>query len=153
VLCLEWLDPPWVAGHWMPEIVDLAGGQDVLASPGAPSRRVSWPEIVAARPEAAIVMPCGFGLERTMAEVDVLLDVPEIDQLPSFRSGCVYAVDGSSYFNRPGPRLVEGLELLSALLHPEVFRRAVSPAAAQKMSGSLGGPGTRPKHLSFERVV
>jgi iron complex transport system substrate-binding protein len=118
VLCLEWLDPAWIAGHWIPEVVDAAGGWDVLGRTGDPSRRVTWKEIARADPEVVILMPCGFDVERTLQEIDVLHSVPEVAQMRAFRSDDVYAVDGSRYFNRPGPRIAEGVELLAAILHP-----------------------------------
>jgi iron complex transport system substrate-binding protein len=136
VFCLEWLDPPWVAGHWMPEVVQIAGGSDVLGPAGEPSRRVSWAEVAAAAPDAVILMPCGFGVERTIAELPVLWTIPEIRRIPAFVRGEVYAVDGSSYFNRPGPRIVDGIELLAAIFHPELFSRVLPERAVRKLAAS-----------------
>jgi len=116
VVCLEWLDPPWLAGHWMPELVEVAGGVDALGIAAEPSRRATWAEIKAARPEVLILMPCGFDVPRTLQELDVLCTVPEVADLPAVRSGRVFAVDGSRYFNRPGPSIAEGAELLAGLL-------------------------------------
>ncbi|HZS93879.1 MAG TPA: cobalamin-binding protein [Chloroflexota bacterium] len=121
VLTLEWLDPPFVGGHWVPEMVALAGGRDVLGTAGRPSRQVAWDEVAGTNPEIAVLMPCGFDLERTIRESeDVTL--PDVwRSLASVREGNVFAVDGSAYFNRPGPRLVDGVEILAAILHPDEF--------------------------------
>lgn len=130
VVCLEWLDPLFNGGHWVPEQVAIAGGEDVLGEPGARSREVSWDEVRLLRPELLVVMPCGFGASRALAEARVLASLPGWDALPAARDGGVYAVDGSSYFSRPGPRLVDGVELLAALFHPDRFASPSPDAAA-----------------------
>jgi iron complex transport system substrate-binding protein len=127
--CMEWTDPPWVAGHWIPEMVAIAGGTDVLGQVGAPSVRVEWERVRAAAPEVLVLMPCGYDLARTLAERPVVAALPGWDTLPAVRAGRAYAVDGSAYFNRPGPRLVDGLELLAHVLHPERWSRPALPAA------------------------
>jgi iron complex transport system substrate-binding protein len=131
VLTLEWIDPVFVGGHWVPEMVARAGGRDVLGVAGHPSREVSWPEVVASAPEVVVLMPCGFGLERSIEEFRKANFPPEWQQLPAVRHDRVYAVDGSSYFNRPGPRLVDGVEILGSILHPEVFASAPAGAFAR----------------------
>ncbi|MCX5723644.1 MAG: cobalamin-binding protein [Nitrospirae bacterium] len=118
VVCIEWLSPLYVAGHWVPEMVQLAGGQDVLAQPGSPSRVVTWDEILAAAPDVLIVMPCGFSVERTQAELSQLMRQPGQWALPPALAPHTFLVDASSYFSRPGPRLIDGIELLASLLHP-----------------------------------
>jgi iron complex transport system substrate-binding protein len=118
VACIEWLSPLYAAGHWVPEMVHLAGGEDVLAQPGSPSRVVTWDEIFAAAPEVLIVMPCGFSVERTKTELFQLMQQPGQWHLPHTLAERTYLVDASSYFSRPGPRLIDGIELLAALLHP-----------------------------------
>ncbi len=118
VACLEWLDPPYCGGHWVPEMVALAGGQDVLGRAGEPSFRVRWEDIVAAQPEVVVVMPCGYGVEQAAAEFAETPLPPGWSGLPAVREGRVYAVDASSYFSRPGPRLANGIEILAQLLHP-----------------------------------
>jgi iron complex transport system substrate-binding protein len=133
VFCLEWLDPPWTAGHWVPEMVGMAGGFDALGGIGQPSRRTTWPEIAAFAPEVMILMPCGFDLARTLGELERTELPPEWSGLPAVRSGRVYAVDGSAYFNRPGPRLVNGLELLAAIIHPELFDLPPLPDAVRRV--------------------
>jgi iron complex transport system substrate-binding protein len=118
VACIEWLSPLYAAGHWVPEMVQLAGGQDVLAQPGSPSRVVTWGEVLAATPEVLIVMPCGFSVERTQTELFQLMQQPGQWPLSSDLMQHTFLVDASSYFSRPGPRLIDGIELLAAILHP-----------------------------------
>ncbi len=125
-LCLEWLDPLFSAGHWVPEMVELAGGTGVLAKAGEKSRRVETREVALAAPETAVLMPCVFHLERTLREAPTVTKQPWWQDLPAARRGRVWAADGSSYFNRPGPRLVAGLEILAHILHPEIFPRSPS---------------------------
>jgi iron complex transport system substrate-binding protein len=102
-------------------MVALAGGVDLLATAGAPSTTIPWERVVDARPDVLVLMPCGFSIERTLAELDRLTSRPGWRDLPAVRSGAVYAVAGPAYFNRSGPRLVNGVELLAALFHPERF--------------------------------
>lgn len=118
VVCIEWLSPLYVAGHWVPEMVQLAGGQDVLAQPGSSSRVVIWDEILNAAPEVLIVMPCGFSVERTHTELLELMQQPGQWRLSTDLAQHTFLVDASSYFSRPGPRLIDGIELLAAILHP-----------------------------------
>jgi iron complex transport system substrate-binding protein len=121
VLCLEWLDPLYQGGHWIPEMVALAGGEAVLATAGEKSVRLRWEDVIAADPEVIVMMPCGFHLEETIAQAK---SASWADNLPAawegvsaVRHGEVYAVDGTAYFSRPGPRLVDGLEILHAILN------------------------------------
>ena len=111
VAALEWLDPVFVGGHWVPQMIELAGGEDVLGLPGERSRTASWEEIAAARPEVVIVMPCGLYADEAAKEAERHRDA--LDAL----GARVHAVDAAAYFSRPGPRLVDGVELLSELLH------------------------------------
>lgn len=119
--CIEWLDPLFSAGHWVPEMVRLAGGEELFAEPKEPSARLTWQEIFEAGPEVLILMPCGFDVERAVQEAGILPALPGWSELPAVKSGRVWAVDANSYFSRPGPRLVEGVEVLGRILHPEVF--------------------------------
>lgn len=119
VFCAEWVDPLFCAGHWVPEMVELAGGRDGLGRPGADSVRVAWADVARWAPEVLVVMPCGFRLEAAVAQVRALAALPGWDALPAVRAGRVYAVDANAYFARPGPRVVEGIELLAHLFHPE----------------------------------
>jgi iron complex transport system substrate-binding protein len=114
VLALEWSDPPFNGGHWVPEMIDAAGGSAVLADAGAPSRRLSWGEIEGQSPEVVVFMPCGYDLDRAVAEGGTLLTRSELEG-----ASAVFAVDASSYFSRPGPRLVDGVEVLAWALHPD----------------------------------
>jgi iron complex transport system substrate-binding protein len=119
--CVEWLDPLMAAGNWMPELVAIAGGRNALGRTGAHSPTISFADLAAADPDAILVLPCGFDLERTLAELPLLTERPEFASLRAARAGRVYAADGNQYFNRPGPRLVESLEILAELLHPGAF--------------------------------
>ncbi len=118
VLCVEWLNPLYIAGHWIPDMVALAGGQDPLGSPGEPSRPVTWDQVVEAKPDVLVLMPCGFSIERTLHELQSLTRDWNWTALPAVRNGRVFAVDASSYFSRPGPRLVEGVAILASIIHP-----------------------------------
>jgi iron complex transport system substrate-binding protein len=118
VACLEWLDPPFNAGHWVPEQVRYAGGEDVLGEPGARSREISWAEVVSSRPDIVVAMPCGWDARRAAREALAM---------PSVGGARVVGVDGAAYFSRPGPRLIDGVELLGSILHPEVV---VAPVGA-----------------------
>jgi iron complex transport system substrate-binding protein len=127
--CIEWLDPPFSAGHWVPEMVRIAGGKEVLAGPGERSARLSWDEVFVASPEVLVLMPCGFDARRTVEEARrVLPRFAGWENLRAVENGRVWAVDANSYFSRPAPRLAEGVEILARILHPEVFPEA--PAAA-----------------------
>jgi iron complex transport system substrate-binding protein len=115
VAALEWLDPVYVAGHWTPQLIELAGGEDVLGLPGEPSQTVSWETVAAARPEVVVVMPCGYDEPRAQAEAATY--ARELAQVGAAR---IVAVNASAYFSRPGPRLIDGLELLAHVLHPAI---------------------------------
>ena len=117
VAALEWLDPPMAAGHWVPELIAAAGGADVLGTPGAPARWLSWAELAAAEPDVVLAMPCGFDLARTRRELAALAGTPGWDALRAVRAGRVHALDGNAYFSRPGPRLAESAEVLERVLH------------------------------------
>jgi iron complex transport system substrate-binding protein len=117
VLCLEWLDPPYVAGHWVPEMVERAGGVDVLGHQGKPSFRVEWEAVLAARPEVIVVMPCGYSLAAAEKEFRGLPLPPGWSGLPAVRDGRVFVVEASGYFSRPGPRLAAGLGVLAEAIH------------------------------------
>jgi iron complex transport system substrate-binding protein len=124
VACLEWLDPLFVAGHWVPEMVTLAGGFDGLGRPREKSVPVSWDAVRAYDPEIIVVAACGFDVARTRLEVPLLTDRPGWRDLTAVRKGRVYLADGGAYFSRPGPRVVHGLECLSAIIHaPERLER------------------------------
>ncbi|HEU5409452.1 MAG TPA: cobalamin-binding protein [Candidatus Acidoferrales bacterium] len=119
VACLEWLDPIYVGGHWVPEMVACAGGIDVLGQASKPSFRVSAEQVMEAQPEIIVVMQCGYGVARNRADYNRAKFPPRWTEIPAVRSGRVFAVDANSYFSRSGPRLVDGVALLSHLCHPE----------------------------------
>ena len=121
VFVCEWLDPPFAAGHWVPDMVAVAGGQDVATRPGEPSRRLSWPDVAGLDPDVVVLAPCGFDLARTLTETDPDALRRELGETSARREGNVFAVDANAYFSRPGPRLVDGVELLAHLLHPEAY--------------------------------
>ena len=112
-LVLEWTDPPMSAGHWIPELVEIAGGEPILANPGANSQRLEWSTIAAAEPDAVIVAPCGFDLAKTQTAIDELDAIAEWGSLSARRNGRVLAMDGNAYMSRPGPRLVDSAEIIA----------------------------------------
>lgn len=132
VACLEWLDPIFIAGHWIPEMVTLAGGDDVLGHAGHPSFVVEWDGVLAAEPEIIVVMPCGFDIPRTRSEMRLLTARPGWETLGAVRSNAVFLTEASSYFSRPGPRVVDGLEILATILHPERFSFDLGPQAFER---------------------
>jgi iron complex transport system substrate-binding protein len=125
VAALEWLDPPFAAGHWTPQLIAYAGGQDVLGFSGESSAQHTWMGVAAAQPDIVIVMPCGYGAEIAHREAEM-----HRDELAAVGAGEVVAVDASAYFSRPGPRIVDGLELLAHILHPELVPENPAPAHA-----------------------
>ena len=136
--CIEWLDPPFSAGHWVPEMVRLAGGEELFARAGEPSKRLSWEEVFGAAPEVLVLMPCGFDAARAAGEARALPEMPGWEDLPAVKNGRVWAVDANSYYSRPAPRLVEGVEILARILHPQVFPEAPEPEAAARLSYAFG---------------
>jgi iron complex transport system substrate-binding protein len=130
VAALEWLDPVYVAGHWTPQMIELAGGEDVLGLPGERSQTVSWEALAAAEPEIVVAMPCGYDERRAHVEAEAYAR-----ELASVAAARVVAVNASAYFSRPGPRLIDGLELLAHVLHPECVTQAPAGAAALTVLG------------------
>lgn len=139
VLALEWLDPPFVPGHWVPEMVALAGGLNVAGVAGEPSREVAWEELAGLDPDVLVVMPCGYGLTAARADADAHAGRLVAVAGRAVRGGRAHVVDGSSYFNRSGPRVVTGVEILAALLHPG--RVGPPPAGAAEVWRPAGGGG------------
>ncbi|TDP98108.1 cobalamin-binding protein [Labedaea rhizosphaerae] len=134
VAVIEWLDPVWPAGHWVPEQVTAAGGIPLLAAPGEHTEPVAWEAVVAARPDVVLLAPCGFSPDRTLAELEVLTRLPGWSELSE-----VWVLDGPAYFNRPGPRVVRGAEVLAWVLHGVEADPPVTPGEAR----SLHGGGSR----------
>ena len=126
VAAIEWLDPPFVAGHWTPQLIEWAGGEDALGFPGEHSFQTDWDTVAAAQPDVVVVMPCGYDAARARAEAETFRD-----RLEALGAGQIVAVEAAAYFSRPGPRLIDGLELLAYLLHPDRFPEP-PPAAAQR---------------------
>jgi len=136
-LAIEWLEPLYVAGHWVPELIELAGGEPMNPA-GEPSYEISWEDIEVFDPEVMVVMACGFSPERTLEEIDLLTDYEDWEELRAVKNGEVYLVDGSHYFNRPGPRIVVGLEILAKILHPELFPELRIPKGSmRRLEGAL----------------
>lgn len=136
VACLEWIDPLYGPGHWLPEMIALAGGEPGLGAAGARARRIAWSDVIAFAPEVIIVTPCG--MERTRAREEALRVLPYRagwKALPAVRANRVYAVDGNAYFSRPGPRMVDSLELLAELIHPELFNGWGPPESWVRLHG------------------
>jgi len=131
VFFMEWLQPPWAGGHWIPQMVDYAGGFDGLGRLGKPSHRIGWDEVVEYQPEVIVLSPCGFDANQVMEEAHVLASYEEWDKIPAFQSSRVYAVNASAYFSRSGPRVVEGLEILAHIIHPELFPENPHPEAVK----------------------
>jgi iron complex transport system substrate-binding protein len=121
VACIEWIDPLMAAGNWVPEMVDLAGGRDVLGALGQHSAWLEWEKLVQADADVIVLMPCGFDLERTRHESKTLTNHPGWRDLRAVKTRNIYITDGNHYFNRPGPRVVESIEILAEILHPKLF--------------------------------
>jgi iron complex transport system substrate-binding protein len=121
VFCMEWVNPPYCGGHWMRELVEIAGGCDDLALLHRPSCRVEWSKVLAFAPEVIVLTCCGFSLGRSAQEGEILATYEGVRDLPAAKAGRIYATDGSAYFSRPGPRIVESLEILGHLIHPALF--------------------------------
>jgi len=134
VFCMEWLDPVYCSGHWVPEMVEIAGGLDQLGRAGADSIRIAWDDVREWAPEVLVIAPCGFNLEQVLAQVPQLSAYAGWSELPAVQSGRVFAVDANSYFARPGPRVIEGTELLAHLFHPDLFAWEGPADAFQRLS-------------------
>jgi iron complex transport system substrate-binding protein len=133
VAALEWLDPPFAAGHWTPQLIDYAGGEDVLGFVGEHSEERTWEEVRLAAPDVVVVMPCGFDAQLAYREAEM-----QRERLAAVGAGEVVAVDASAYFSRPGPRIVDGLELLAHILHPELVPEASAEALTVDLSAPVG---------------
>jgi iron complex transport system substrate-binding protein len=139
VLALEWLDPPFIAGHWVPEMIAIAGGQDALGQPGERSRTATWDELEDTPCDVAVVMPCGYGAERSAEEARTFAA-----RIDSLRAARAVAVDASAYFSRPGPRLVTGVELIGHVLHPDRVERPPGTEVIEVRAEGLEPPQAMP---------
>ena len=133
VACLEWIDPLMASGNWMPDLVRMAGGRNLFGEPDRHSPRLEWAEVVAADPDVILILPCGFDIPRTRQELPALTRRPEWSSLRAMRMNRTYLLDGNQYFNRPGPRLAESLEILAEIFHSEVFSFGHKEAGWQRL--------------------
>ena len=122
IACIEWTEPLMSASNWIPELITYAGGKPLFSSTGKPSEILKWQDFVNSNPDIIIFMPCGFDLNRTRTEANSLTQKPEWEKLQAVQNGQVYITDGNSYFNRPGPRLADSLEIVAEIIHPEIFQ-------------------------------
>lgn len=139
VALLEWLDPPFCCGHWSPELVALAGGEEVLGRAGQASTTVSWADIAQADPDVLVFACCGFDITRSSRDVALVLDDPQVRRLRAVRAGAVWLIDGNQYFSRPGPRLVDSCEILAHALHPANHPLPAGLPAAQRIAPATRG--------------
>ena len=129
ILCIEWIEPIMVAANWVPELVGLAGGKNVMSVSGSDSNYCSWDEVEKTNPEIMIMMPCGFEIKRTLEDLHYLQKREGWQELKAVKENKVYVVDGNQYFNRPGPRLVDSAEILAEIINPDYFERKYSENA------------------------
>ena len=118
---MEWVDPPFCSGHWVPELVEIAGGYDPLGRKHQPSVQIEWQEVIDTRPDIIVLAPCGYDINRARRDYEILRGFPDFDSLPAARRGEIYLVAASAYFARPGPRIVDSVEILAGILHPREF--------------------------------
>lgn len=123
---MEWVEPPFCSGHWGPELVEIAGGNDLLGRKHKPSAQVDWREVIDARPEVMVLAPCGYDIDRAREDYKILRTFRDFDSLPAAQRGEIYLVNASAYFARPAPRIVDSLEILAGILHPNEFPEFVS---------------------------
>ncbi|MCH9009147.1 MAG: cobalamin-binding protein [Chloroflexi bacterium] len=145
VACIEWLDPLIVAGHWVPEMVEIAGGHDALAKPGEPSRRIGFDDLRSADPDILILMPCGFDVERAEVELGRTPGSDEWRSLAAVRNRRAYVTDAGSLFSRSGPRLVDSLEVLGKIVHPDLFGEGLPSEYAKRLDA---WPSQIPEEIS-----
>ena len=137
VLHLEWVDPLMCGGHWVPEMVELAGGVNCFGDKDTGSFRMEWSDVVASQPDVIVFMPCGFEVKRGLEDVPIVAALEGWDSLPAVENNRVYVVDASAYTSRSGPRLITGLEIMAEMMHPELFSGSIPEAGAARVYGSL----------------
>ena len=137
LLHVEWADPLMCGGHWVPEMVELAGGENCFGDKESGSFRVEWTDVVASQPEVIVFMPCGFDVKRALQDVPILASQEGWADLPAVQNNRVYVIDASAYTSRSGPRLVTGLEIMAEMLHPELFSGLVPESGALRLYGGL----------------
>jgi iron complex transport system substrate-binding protein len=136
---MEWVDPPFCAGHWGPELVEIAGGHDPLGRKHERSVQISWEQVLGAHPEVMVLALCGYDAARARRDFELLRNYPGLESLPAVRNARVYAVDANALFARPGPRIVDSLELLAGILHPEEFPEFAVNEESGRWNASLAG--------------
>jgi iron complex transport system substrate-binding protein len=139
VLHLEWADPLMCGGHWVPEMVEMAGGVNCFGDKETGPFQLTWPDIVASQPEVIILMPCGFDVKRALQDVPLLAGKEGWESIPAVQNNRVYAIDASAYTSRSGPRMVIGLEIIAEMIHPELFSGIIPEAGALRLYGNLVG--------------
>lgn len=130
ILCLEWINPFFIAGHWVPQMVEIAGGVNVLSSRGQPSHRIAVKDVLESDPEKIVMMPCGFDIDRTLKEIEASNTWNELRGLRAFQNNEVYVVDAGAFFSKPGPRVVTGLEILAKISNPKLFTDLLVPTGS-----------------------
>src|SRR5262249_26078313 len=135
---MEWVDPPFCCGHWGPELVEIAGGHDPLGRKHQPSVQIDWREVLDARPEIVVLALCGYDIDRARRDYELLRRFPKFDSLPAARRGEIYLVDASAHFARPGPRIIDSLEILAGILHPKGFPEFASRGPNDPRSVRVG---------------
>ncbi len=141
VLHLEWVDPLMCGGHWVPEMVELAGGVNCMGDKESGSFRMEWPDVIASRPDVIVFMPCGFDVKRGLQDVPVVSALEGWEGLPAVQNNRVYVIDASAFTSRSGPRLVTGLEIMAEMIHPELFSGLIPESAALRLFGDLAKTG------------
>ena len=141
VLHLEWVDPLMCGGHWVPEMVELAGGANCFGDKETGSFPLEWSKIMESQPEVIILMPCGFDVKRGLQDLPLLSQQEDWNSLPAVQNNRVYVIDAGAYTSRSGPRLVEGLEILAEMIHPELFSGMIPESGALRLYGNLVGAG------------
>ena len=136
VLHVEWADPLMCGGHWVPEMVDLAGGSNTFGDKDTGTFKLEWEEVVARQPEVIVMMPCGFDVKRGLEDVPILAQLDGWKDLPAVRNDRVYVVDASAYTSRSGPRLVTGLEIMAEMIHPELFSGYIPESGGLRLFGA-----------------
>ena len=139
VACVEWTDPLILSGHWVPEMVEIAGGRPVLVGKGEPSKKIGLDELIAARPEVLVFMPCGMDVVSGAREAMALSGHKGLLDMPAVRNGRVYVADGGAIFSRSGPRLIQGVEILGNILHPDLFEGGLPNGLAARIEFATGG--------------
>ena len=137
VLHLEWVDPLMCGGHWVPEMVELAGGVNCFGDKEMGSFPIEWPDIVASQPDEIVLMPCGFDVKRGMQDLPIISEKEGWDSMPAVQNDRVFVIDASAYTSRSGPRLVTGLEIMAEMIHPELFSGMIPESGALRMYGNL----------------